>query len=157
VTRTRCLYAGVVFLAACTDSGTHIYRAQKVDALPLEAGVCLDPMLAFGTLDTGQSSFNCVPECFVVPNEGGSPSLYVSNQCPPYPTFPGLGVATESEDEAGTGDPCVGAFKAFADFADAGPCPTPEAGADAGPDAADASAMDATVDAVTADVVNEHD
>jgi hypothetical protein len=158
---SRAIFVGVgvgvsvVLVAACNGGGAHIFSAYQYD--PTRS--CLEDQVAIDVINSGQTSYSCAPECFIVPGTCGTSTIYVSNQCPPYPFFAGPGFVSESAAEAGNaGDPCAAALQAFAAF-DGGTCPAPDGGSlNECDDASEASAASDASDASEApDVMDERD
>jgi hypothetical protein len=139
----------VLAVASCDEPGVHI-----LTALPYEpAGACLEPSTAVDVVNGPATGDNCNPACLEI-TSGDAMSVYVTTVCPPFPGD----YTVEAEDAAtGAGDPCTGAFAAYAAYLDSGVnCPPTEGdggeegGEDGGATDGDAGA-DAAGDGATTD------
>jgi hypothetical protein len=137
----RAVFAALPVLAmfaACSDNRSHIYAGRLFEA----ARGCLDEATTVDVVDGADPGFGCDKKCIATlpPTDGGPRLIYVSNMCPPYPTFSdttGTAVGCDQalaasdrsdicEDDGGTSNP-----------------PLPDAGIDAETDAG----LDAETDA----------
>jgi hypothetical protein len=127
--------------AACNNPTSHVYVAQLYEA----ASCCLDPNTELDIIPTGAAGLTCAPTCLAtMPPHDGTPQIYVSTMCGPYPN---------NFDTSGTNAECVGALAAFAASSSCTPPPTSLcSGGDSGAgDAATTEASGGPSDAATAD------
>jgi hypothetical protein len=149
--RWNVVFPAFLLAAACDEPNVHILTALVYEP----AGACVTASQGVDVVNGPSTGDNCNPTCLTIASSGTT-SVYVTTICPPFP----LDYAVEAEDAAtDAGDPCIGAFAAYADFLDSGVnCPpitddggdeageggmVGDAGADGGTDAAgDAPATD---------------
>jgi len=140
----------LVIIAACSDGESHIYAGRLYEAAPRD---CLDEATSVDVVDGDDPGFSCPLTCIVVaavPDGGPNPDpplVYVSAECPPYPT---------GSDTSGTMADCPKALAASLrsdicqdDGGSSNPI-GPDAGNDASSDAASDTGVDAGVDAADA-------
>lgn len=72
-------------IAACKDGGSHIYAGRLFEP----ARDCLDEATSVDVVDGANPGYACEKKCIATlpPTDGGPRLIYVSNMCPPYPTF----------------------------------------------------------------------
>lgn len=122
--------AVVLAVASCDEPNVHILTGQLYDP----AAACVGVSNGVDVLPGAAVDDNCSPSCLTT-TSGDSSAIYVTTECPPFP-----GYTVEAEDATtGAGDPCTGAFAAYAAFDDSGvTCPVTEGdgGEEAGDDGA---------------------
>ena len=142
----------VLLVASCDQPDVHILTGQLYDP----TAACVGPSSGVDVIQGPSTGDSCNPSCLSIAS-GDASYVYVTTICPPFPGD----YTVEAEDAAaGAGDPCTGAFAAYADYLDSGvTCPVVaddggEEGGDAGAGMGDAGAdvgTDAAGDAPATD------
>jgi hypothetical protein len=86
VGKTGFLRAGASAFVACIlacddDPQSHVYVAAPYAA----ATNCFGPSASLAEVDTGDGSLDCAPTCLLTTAPDGTPLVYVSSMCGPYP------------------------------------------------------------------------
>ena len=70
-------------VAACDDSGSHVFAARLYEPTRL----CVDPTTSVDVVNGNDPGSSCEPTCLTphAAPDGGAPEIYVSRMCPPYP------------------------------------------------------------------------
>jgi hypothetical protein len=139
----------LLIAVACDPPDVHILTGQLYDP----GAACVGPSSGVDVVQGPSTGDACNPSCLSIAS-GDASYVYVTTICPPFPGD----YTVEAEDAAtGAGDPCTGAFAAYADFEDSGvTCPVvaDDAGEEGGSDGGDAGSdggTDAAADAPATD------
>ena len=126
--RWTVMIPAVLVVASCDAADVHILTGQLYDA----AAACVGQSSGVDVVQGAATGDSCNPSCLTV-TSGDAMSVYVTTVCPPFPGD----YTVEAEDAAtGAGDPCTGAFAAYAAYEDSGvTCPVTEG--DGGEEAGD--------------------
>ncbi len=139
----RAVLPAAVLVAVACGTSSHIYPGNQFD----RTRGCLEPVSSVDVVTGDNPGSSCPVTCLVSTTaEAGVYTLYVSNECAPFPPF---------YDTSGKDPDCARAIAAFTlgpqclsdggvsgGPADAGPDATSDAGADAVADAATDAATD---------------
>ncbi|HEY3816533.1 MAG TPA: hypothetical protein VGL81_05145 [Polyangiaceae bacterium] len=109
----------VLAVASCDEADVHILTAQLYDP----SAACVGASDGVDVVNGPATGDSCSPTCLTIA-EGDANAVYVTTVCPPFPGD----YSVEGEDAgAEAGDPCPGAFAAYAAFEDSGvTCPVTE-------------------------------